>query len=359
MLIYDPIYNEIMEARREDDQTLSQGIWKIKPKTADWQKVENLTSYILENKSKDLRVLGWLIEAWIMINGLNGLASSITLLQHFCEKFWPILYPNAYSIFEEIRPEKEDNDSLFTPQDIPSDETLSLSVAEHRVALFEWVDSTLSQRLHILPILQRDSDTQHHFISIADWIQYQNEQQQKKRNGQEENAENNFVNNLTKISINQIQSLQNLISQNEKALDHLEKSLLSFDLNKVVTFKQIADFFHHVKALTHFYCKKNGLLHQEEVKINQTPTQTAPSSYTPEQISEYTSPPQIVSNREDAYVALHQIKDFLNSIDPHSPSLMLLDLAIQWQNKSFIEIVEDIQNGTSSTHNLLRLFNKS
>lgn len=360
MLVYHPIYNEIMEARREDDQTLSQGIWKVKPKTADWQKVENLTSHILEQKSKDLRVLGWLIEAWIMMNGLNSLLYSISLLQQFCEKFWPILYPNAYSIFEEMKPEKDDNDSLFIPSDIPSDEDLSLQVAEHRFALLEWIDATLAQRLYTLPILQRESNTQHLFISIADWIQYQNEYQHKKRNGQDENLEHDFVKSLTRIDIKAIYLLQELVFQNENALDTLEKSLLSFDLNKSITFKNINNFFHHIKSLIHFYLKKKDLLPQEKKTLNNIPHQ-ASSADLPisSQTSEYSSTPQIVSNRDDAYVALHQIKDFLNSIDPHSPSLMLLDLAIQWQNKSFVEIIEDIQNGSTNTHNLLRLFNKN
>ncbi|MBA4249790.1 MAG: hypothetical protein C0440_04315 [Candidatus Pelagibacter sp.] len=358
MLIYNPVYNEIIEARREDDPTLSQGIWKQKPKIADWNKAENLTTDILINKSKDLRVLGWLIESWVMTQGLQGLNQSLILLQKFCETFWPVLYPNAYSIFEELRPEKDDNDSLFNEQTIPSDETFALYVAEHRIALFEWIDSTLSQRLHTLPLFQTESASHLHFISIADWIKYQDEYQYKKRLGSEEQIDNDFVQNITKIHINAITQLQDILNLNEDALKSLENTLLHFDLNKIVEFKNIHNFIHHARSMIHFYFKKNNIQPLEE-KCN-IPSNIM-SEYTPPipSSTDHASSPQIVSNRDDAYVALSQIKDFLNSIDPHSPSLMLLDLAIQWQNKSFVEIVDDIQNGNSSTHALLRIFNKN
>ncbi len=358
MLIYNPVYNEIIEARREDDPTLSQGIWKQKPKIADWNKAETLTTDILINKSKDLRVLGWLIESWVMTQGLEGLRQSLILLQKFCETFWPVLYPNAYSIFEELRPEKDDNDSLFNDQPIPSDETFALYVSEHRIALFEWIDSTLSQRLHTLPLLQTESASYLHFISIADWIKYQNDYQYKKRLGSEDQVDSNFVQNITKLNIDFIKQLQKMLDIIEDLLKSLEKSLLHFDLNKIVEFKNIHDFIHHARSMVHFYFKKNNIQRVDE-KIHVPSPIVSEQTHSVSSSADDGSSPQIVSNREDAYVALSQIKDFLNSIDPHSPSLMLLDLAIQWQNKSFVEIVDDIQNGNSNTHALLRVFNKN
>ena len=51
-LYYDPVYDQIKEARREDDPTLSQGVWEFDLKKADWAVVENLCSRALITQTK-------------------------------------------------------------------------------------------------------------------------------------------------------------------------------------------------------------------------------------------------------------------------------------------------------------------
>ena len=53
-LRYDPLYDQIKDARREDDVTLSQGIWQTEIKRADWPLVETLCLDALTTKTKDL-----------------------------------------------------------------------------------------------------------------------------------------------------------------------------------------------------------------------------------------------------------------------------------------------------------------
>ncbi|KAB2831846.1 MAG: type VI secretion system protein TssA, partial [Caedimonadaceae bacterium] len=55
-LRYTEVYDQIREARREEDDKLPQGIWKIDIKRADWEKVSQLCQTALIHQTKDLQI---------------------------------------------------------------------------------------------------------------------------------------------------------------------------------------------------------------------------------------------------------------------------------------------------------------
>jgi type VI secretion system protein ImpA len=116
-LRYSGIYDKIKEARREDDDA-PQGEWTHERKKADFVLVAKLASDALTNKSKDLQVAAWLVEAWIDREGFQGLVEGLKLLKALVENFWDNLYP-----------ELEDGD------------------AELRAAPLDWIGTRLDQRL--------------------------------------------------------------------------------------------------------------------------------------------------------------------------------------------------------------------
>ncbi|HEY3928410.1 MAG TPA: type VI secretion system protein TssA [Candidatus Koribacter sp.] len=116
-LRYSGIYDKIKEARREDDDA-PQGDWTHELKKADFVLVVKLATDALTNKSKDLQVAAWLVEAWIDREGFPGLVEGLKLCKGLVENFWDNLYP-----------EIEDGD------------------AELRAAPLEWIGSRLDQRL--------------------------------------------------------------------------------------------------------------------------------------------------------------------------------------------------------------------
>jgi type VI secretion system protein ImpA len=93
-LRYDPVYDAIREARREDD-SLNQGAWQTERKTADYLKVISLSTGALEKKSKDLQLAAWLVEASLRKEGFAGLASGLELCKGLVETYWDSLYPEA------------------------------------------------------------------------------------------------------------------------------------------------------------------------------------------------------------------------------------------------------------------------
>ena len=53
-LSFSNVFDEIREARRQDDSTLAQGEWESDLKTARWPRPKDLCEHILGGQSKDL-----------------------------------------------------------------------------------------------------------------------------------------------------------------------------------------------------------------------------------------------------------------------------------------------------------------
>lgn len=91
-LRYDPVYDKIREARREED-VLPQGDWSREVKKADYQLVIKLATEALSTKSKDLQLAAWLTEAILFRDHVAGLREGLDLLRGMMENFWDTLYP--------------------------------------------------------------------------------------------------------------------------------------------------------------------------------------------------------------------------------------------------------------------------
>ena len=121
-LRYDPIYDKIKEARREEDDA-PQGEWAHERKVADYRQVIKLASETIATRSKDLQLAAWLTEALIHQEGYPGLREGIDLIRGIVDGFWDSLYP-----------EIEDGD------------------LELRAAPIEWVGSRLGAALAAVPM---------------------------------------------------------------------------------------------------------------------------------------------------------------------------------------------------------------
>src|SRR5882724_6392555 len=86
-LCYEPIYDKIKEARREEDQP-PPGMAERDRKIADNALVIKLTTDILKTKSKDLQLAAWLAEASLKQKGFGGLKDGLAVSHGLVEKFW-------------------------------------------------------------------------------------------------------------------------------------------------------------------------------------------------------------------------------------------------------------------------------
>lgn len=93
-LRYDPLYDKIKDARREDDGG-PMGDWQRPRKAADFAQVAKLAGDALATRSKDLWLAAWLTEAQLGREGFGGLRSGLELLRSLVAEFWDILHPGV------------------------------------------------------------------------------------------------------------------------------------------------------------------------------------------------------------------------------------------------------------------------
>ena len=101
-LRYDPVYDRIKEARREDED-IPQGEWQTSRKAADWPQVIKLTKDALSTKSKDLQLAVWLAEALLRREGFAGFRGALDMLVGLLEQHWENLYPEIEDGDAEMR----------------------------------------------------------------------------------------------------------------------------------------------------------------------------------------------------------------------------------------------------------------
>jgi type VI secretion system protein ImpA len=101
-LRYAPIYDQIKEARRAEDEA-AQGEWVHDVKTADYHLVIKLATDAIATKSKDLQLAAWLTEALVKVEGFAGLKQGVQLLQDLTANFWETVYPQLEDGDAELR----------------------------------------------------------------------------------------------------------------------------------------------------------------------------------------------------------------------------------------------------------------
>ena len=123
-LSFSPEIDAIQEMRREDDPTLDQGEWVTELKSADWPGVARTCETILSFQSKDLRIAGWLADAWARLRGFEGLADGLDLTAGLVETYW-----------EQLHPRPEDGDQ------------------EQRIGNLRWLAARIDQLAPTIPLV--------------------------------------------------------------------------------------------------------------------------------------------------------------------------------------------------------------
>jgi type VI secretion system protein ImpA len=89
-LRWDPLYDEIKQARREEDKD---ALGAEGPAQANWPLVISKSTEALAQRSKDLLLAAYLTEALVQVHGFAGLRDGLRLINGLLEGFWEGLYP--------------------------------------------------------------------------------------------------------------------------------------------------------------------------------------------------------------------------------------------------------------------------
>jgi type VI secretion system ImpA family protein len=345
-LIYDPAYDEIQGARTAEDANLPQGIWQRPIKKVDWNRVESLCMNALTTQSKDLQIAAWLVESWIHLYGLKGLINGLGMIHELCEKYWESLYPLP-----------RDNDMEF------------------RFSPFEWMNEKILIILRMFPITSPASERAKSY-TLLDW------QSASQLAGMTGIAQQNMLSRIQKeggVTRDQFNTsrdatpteyYQNIRIQAQQLLDVIQ-SLNEFIHNKNPAFSgvlhHIRDEVKNIMGFADVTLSTRGITsaHPDTKSMQEESLKFSSQSLSPSKgisMEQKLSGPVTISSREEAYSLLDQVATYLSTIEPHSPTPLLIRRAIAWGQMSLSEVLQELvqdKNDFLKVQNLLGIPKKN
>lgn len=94
-LEYDPEFLQLQQAAVErSEQQFGSTIIPAEP--PDWREVERLARGLL-GRTRDVRIMAYLTQAWTEVRGLRGYADGVTLIADTLERYWEAVHPRLDS----------------------------------------------------------------------------------------------------------------------------------------------------------------------------------------------------------------------------------------------------------------------
>lgn len=322
-LLYEPIYDDIREARTHEEENLPQGIWERDLKKADWGLVENLCTKALTKETKDLQIAVWLSEAWLQQYGLKGFAKGIELIRRLAANFWDNIHPQL----------KKDD-------------------PEYRIAPFVWLDDKLIERLNLL-IVTNPTDQNAKSYHFEDWQRAQQQEQVRKRTQASGNVES------PSISLSTLRNSQNL-TQTPYYKDmrrDVRKCLEELQALETLIASHEPEF---AGILSHLRTKLQAILAFVDIILKNRYEAVEEAEGSEEDASSDGGSSGIVggrriASREQAYQTLAEAADFLSRLEPHSPTPYLVRRAITWGSMPLVDLLHEIVNDPGDYRQIMQL----
>ena len=307
-LRFGPIYRSVIEARREENPALPQGIWAHEIKRADWQLVEQFCADALRTRSKDLQLACWLAEAWLHRRGPAGLADGFRMLGGLCRRFWPILHPAI-----------EDGDPA------------------PRIAPFEWMNARFPAVLRAAPIVRAPNEPER-ACTLTDFVNAQKLEGLRGRDPRSvERSEAAgavtlaaFTELRRRTETSFIASLNAGLRAAIEALAGLNVALADLCGPDAPGLGAIFDALSEMLGMTTL-----ELAARKVPSIPPIPPPTAPERSEPE-LAVAATPAE---TRERIYAQLTELAERLHEVEPHSPVPYLIMRAVAWGEMSLPELV--------------------
>lgn len=324
---YDPVYDRIREARREDDATLPQGVWKTEQKQADWAAVAGLCLDVLETRSKDLQIAAWLLEAWLHMHGFAGMAAGFALIHALCERYW-----------DELHPRIEGHDLEF------------------RVAPLTWINRKLPVQIKLCSITAPQSNDVAAF-TWADWeiVCQTDSAAPKARAGADPKRGPTIAAFHQSVRLTSTSYFHQLLVDIEQLLTECQtlESLLDEKLQKespgLVAVRSAAEA---IAGLLTSILRERGAnqISGELVNLAASLDESADSA-------DQACVSSLIRTREDAYRLLADIANFLEQTEPHSPTPYLIRRAVSWGSLPLAKLLPELVRNPSELSEVFRLLN--
>lgn len=315
----DGVYREIKEARRQDDPTLPQGAWTHDLKKADWEEVARLAATALAERSKDLQLAIWLLEAEVSRSRFQGLTACVVLIRLLCEHYWESLHPSV-----------DDGD------------------LEHRMNVLRWMNDKLLPPLRMIPLTAADRNGVEY--AWADWeLARRNEQLRAAQSNRNEPIEGvtakELGSALSATATEQLMATYAGIHEAAAAVAELNRLLDQQAQDQAPSMAALTGLHEDIMEMIAAELHKRGAVLELDAEIGASVEleDEEEAAAVPHGAIPYGLPqPAILGSRADAYARLAEAAEFLAHIEPHSPVPYLVRRALEWGQLNTAELYHEL-----------------
>lgn len=301
------VYDKIKEARRAEDPNLSQGVWVTDVKKADWGESEKLCLDILRSKSKDLRVAGWLTEAWLNRYGVEGATEGLRVIDSLITRFWDTVYP----------PLDEDGD------------------LDGRMAPVAWLNDKLTVQLK-RTVLTEPQTQEPQLLTWLDWERASMYDRQNRKPPEGESSTADFMSSVLLTPADFYRKRDAEIADLIAAANALEASVDKRCGQPMAALWQFKEMAEQLKAFVGRALDQKG---EDEPEIEDAEDLGV-------DVGDDAGSKGVrfgaIRNRAEAYQRLAEAAHYLIAKEPHSPVPHLILRAVSWGNMSFGELVQEL-----------------
>jgi type VI secretion system protein ImpA len=359
-LRYTSTWIELTESRRFEDERLPRGHWDRPVIKADFRKLEALCSDILAHESKDFQVTLWLLEAWTMRYGAEGLSSGLKLVCEMVDEFWKDGFPS------------------WTPEE-----------PDAREGVFAWfaseIPEILKRSVWIFPEHLTETPLSYAQFIMAKDYRRRGDMSTVELSGDELDLVNTFEDVSASVYRkpefvvyidDQIDQFL-IVVERLKILNDKLADLISPDgpsMGRVMS--EIDQLLHSIAGLKREanpkliqFSLEDLLKRKDRATTSQGETEEDSGIEEVEDVeghkpvrdesSELTKTFDLneihTMDRATTYATISAIADHLQRLEPHSPTPYLLKRAVRWGNMSLTDVLEEIRGDGSDIERVLNL----
>ena len=318
------LYYQVKDARnlaRAQERAIQQAEDPSAAPGPDWQPVLELAPRLPAERSKDLEIAAWFIEALTRERGFAGLRDGFRLVRGLVDTFWDGLYP------------------------VPDEEGISTRVAPLTGLNGDEAEGTLIVPIGMIPLLE-DGDGRQlgmwHYKTAREVAALQDPEQRKRRLEAGAAPLETFQAAVAASDRNALFSRLDDIAQALEELEGLSRSLDERCQRNAPPTSSLRQTLTEVLDSLRFLTKDLP----RPVQAEPTSSASAPQdgAATASRAAAATQPavPGEVRSREDALDAVRRARDYLRRSEPHSPLPYLLDQALRWGETPLHVLVSEL-----------------
>lgn len=338
-LAYSTLFDQIREARRSDDPSLSQGEWEQTLKVAEWPKVVRLCEEALSTRSKDLQLLVWYAEAQVQVNGFRGLGIALQGLAGWLEHYWENGYPE------------------LDPHDL-----------DERLGKLEWLNQQISQAIRNVPVIKPE----HGGYSWNQWQQSRDVENLGLKNPDAKQAAiaegklsgEAFEKGVAFSGLSWFQQQVDLLVQVLEGYEAMDAMVEQRFADQSPSFADIRNAIYACQDLVLRYRQQLGGSPAANpapavAEVKQEAPVSTPHTFTPppvtSSVTTMTHFNGTIRNRQEAVQMLTEVAKYFRQNEPHSPVSLLAERAARWADMSLEEWLQHVVKDDSTLRQLQEL----